>query len=291
MSNNGLPVITLKKLSHTYLTGTSLEVRSLHEVDLEVCLGETVGIIGPSGSGKSTLLYHLNGLFRPQSGEVIIFNVPLSDPEADFKDIRRRVGLVFQNPEKQLFERYVGDDIAFGPRNLQLSTIEVREKVREAMNLVGLPFSFKDRLITRLSVGEKRRVAIAGVLAMDPEVLVLDEPVASLDPEGRQDLFHIIDLWRSKKNRAVVIVSHHMEDIVELSDRIYVMTEGEILISGTPERVFSHSGLLMEHGLTLPVTVQLIHRLRAHGYDFRSSFFSMDDFVKEIEVLSNVKKG
>jgi energy-coupling factor transport system ATP-binding protein len=281
------PVIEIRKLSHTYLSGTPHEVRSLRDIDLEVTRGETVGIIGPSGSGKSTLLFHLNGLFRPQSGEVQVLGVSLSDPDADLGDIRKRVGMVFQNPENQLFERYAGDDAAFGPRNLKLSATEVRERVRNAMSMVGLPFSFKDRLITRLSAGEKRRLAIAGILAMDPEVLVLDEPTASLDPEGRRELFNIIDLWRSERGRAVVIVSHHMEDIIELSDRIYVLSDGRIVMSGTTREIFSSSNKLEEIGLTLPAGIQLMNKLRERGYRFSSSFFSTDDFIREIEAMLN----
>ena len=279
------PVIEVKGLMHSYLPGTPLETVSLYGVDLEVREGETVGIIGPSGSGKSTLLYHLNMLMRPQKGDVRVFGRSLNDPAVDAGEIRRRVGFVFQNPENQLFERYAGDDVAFGPRNLGLSPSEVRQRVRRALEMVGFPFLFKDRLVSSLSTGEKRRVAIAGVLAMDPEVLVLDEPSASLDPSAKNDFFKIIERWKKVPGRAVVMVSHSMEDVAELSDRIYVLVKGEVVLNGTAREVFSHPDILTRHGLTLPIPALVIERLKAEGLPVRSGAFTVEEAIKAIEEI------
>lgn len=283
-------VVEVRGLSHTYLAGTPLETKALYEVYLEVREGETVGIIGPSGSGKSTLLYHLNGLFRPQQGEVRLFGLSMKDPGIAMKEIRKRVGFVFQNPENQLFERYAGDDVAFGPRNLGLSLSEVRERVRIAMEMVGLPFSYKDRLVAGLSTGEKRRIAIAGVLAMDPEMLVLDEPTASLDPAVKRDLFGIIDRWKKGHSRSAVIVSHSMEDIVELSDRIYVLARGTVLLSGLPKQVFAHPDILIECGLALPIPALVLQKLRREGFPVRTGIFTEEACAREIEVLFDAKE-
>ncbi len=265
MSKEKDALLALSGVSHTYLPGTSFERRSLDGVDLTVFEGETVGIIGPSGSGKSTLLFHCNGLLRPQRGDVRAFGIMLRDPGTDLQRIRQRVGCVFQNPENQLFERYAGDDVAFGPRNMGLSPEEVRERVRRALELVGYSFSFKDRLTSRLSLGEKRRVAIAGVLAMDPEVLLLDEPTAGLDPAAKRDLFEIIDRFKKRGRRAVLMVSHSMEEIVEHSDRIYVLVKGRVVRQGTVRRIFSRQDFLVENGLSLPVSAQTILRLQERG--------------------------
>jgi energy-coupling factor transporter ATPase len=277
------PVIEVKELWHCYLSGTPLETVSLRGVDLEVREGETVGIIGPSGSGKSTLLYHLNGLMRPQQGDVRVFGKSLKDPAADAGEVKRRVGFLFQNPENQLFERYAGDDVAFGPRNLGLTPSEVRQRVRSSLDMVGFPFLFKDRLVSGLSTGEKRRIAIAGVLAMDPEALVLDEPTASLDPSAKKDLFSIIENWKKTPGRAVVMVSHSMEDIAELSDRIYVLARGKVVLYGTARKVFSHPDILTRHGLTLPIPALVIERLKAEGLPVRSGAFTVEEAVREIE--------
>lgn len=290
MALSNIPIIDVRGLSHTYLPGTQLEVRSLTNVDFQLYRGETVGIIGPTGSGKSTLLQHLNGLMRPQEGEVLIMGLSLSDPSTNIRTIRQRIGLVFQNPEDQLFERYAGDDVAFGPRNLQLSHEEVRKRVRDAMAMVGLPFAYKDRLIAQLSVGEKRRLAIAGVLAMDPEVLVLDEPAASLDPAGRRELFNIIAQWQAIKGRAAVIVSHNMEDIVELCSRLYVLVEGKILLQGSVKEVFSHSPILVKNGLSIPVPAMVMHELLKNGYNVSPNALTIEEAAKEIEGLFDVQK-
>ncbi|MBM4432147.1 MAG: energy-coupling factor transporter ATPase, partial [Chloroflexi bacterium] len=259
-------LIRVMGLCHTYLRGTPLETPALHGIDLLVAPGEVIGIVGPTGSGKSTLLQHLNGLLRPQGGEVFVNGVRLSDPQADVRSVRQQVGLLFQSPEDQLFERFAGDDVAFGPRNLGLSADAVRERVRQAMEMVGLPFEYKDRLSTELSQGERRRLALAGVLALQPRVLVLDEPTAGLDPQGRQDLLRFLSVWCQSPGKAIVLATHNMEDIAELCTRVYVLREGRVILHGPSREVFGQCELLRQMGLAIPVAAEAMCRLRQRGY-------------------------
>lgn len=282
------PLIQVRGLSHAYLLGTPLEVQSLHGVDLHVQAGETVGIIGPTGSGKSTLLQHLNGLLRPQHGQVHVNGVSLSDPAVDIRAIRQRVGLLFQNPEDQLFERYAGDDVAFGPRNLGLPADEVRERVRQAMESLGLPFAYKDRLTTELSQGQRRRLAMAGVLALQPQVLVLDEPTSGLDPQGRRELLHTLCQWRAENSRAIVLATHNMEDVVELATRIYVLVRGRIVSLGSPHEVFSFPNLLMQHGLDVPSATKTMLMLHQRGYPVSTDVLSNEEAARQVEALFDV---
>ena len=276
------PVIEVCELSHSYFTGTPLEVASLREVDLVVNRDENVGIIGPTGSGKSTLLSHLNGLIRPQKGDVRVFGESLADSRTDVKNIRKRIGMLFQNPEQQLFERYAGDDVAFGPKNFDIAGEELRIAVKRAMELVGLPFSYKDRLTTDLSLGEKRRLALAGVFALDPEILVLDEPTASLDPEGRRQVLEVLKQWRKRAGRSIVVVSHNMEDIVELSDRTYILTNGSVEYSGMTEELFANPELLIDQGLGLTVPQQVIQGLLHCGMHINKGMMSALELAEEI---------
>jgi len=280
-----VPVIEVKNLSHTYLPGTPLEVVSLKNVNLQLFKNETVGIIGPAGSGKSTLLHHLNGLLRPMHGDVQIKGISVSGWSGDIRVMRQKIGLVFQNPENQLFKQYAGDDVAFGPRNMNLSQKEVRKRVRNAMKLVGLPFSYKDRLTAGLSLGEKRRLALAGVLAMEPQVLVLDEPTASLDPEGRRELLGILSGWRSEGEKAIVIASHNMEDIVDLSSRVYVLVSGKILLHGATREVFSHYDLLVQNSLSVPAAAEVVLKLARRGYSVSTDVLNIEEAAREIKGL------
>jgi energy-coupling factor transport system ATP-binding protein len=281
-------MIEVRDLHYTYLQGTPHEVAALQGVDLTVEQGDTVGLIGPTGSGKSTLLQHLNGLLRPQAGEVRIDGHDTRDPRADLRTIRRQVGLVFQNPEDQLFERYAGDDVAFGPRNLGLSPSEIRQRVRWAMEAVGLDFEgFKDRLTMSLSEGERRRLALAGVLALKPEVLVLDEPTAGLDPKGRKDLLKWLMRWRGEQEGTIVLASHNMEDLAQLADRVYVLVEGRMVLSGSPREVFSQSEVLTRHGLGTPLAVTVMHALRARGLPVRADAITIAEAAAEVEALLN----
>ena len=231
------PVITVQGLQHAYLKGTPLEAPSLHGVEMEVARGSITGLIGPTGSGKSTLMQHLNGLIRPQTGKVLVDGDDWADPELDVRRARQKVALLFQQPEDQLFERYVGDDVAFGPRQLKLDPPEVRRRVKEAMDAVGLPFeSFKDRLTQTLSGGEQRRAALAGLLAMQPLVLVADEPTAGLDPRGRAE---VLAIFRGINQNGVTIIfgSHRMEDVLALCERVLALHEGRVVRSGPVRQV------------------------------------------------------
>lgn len=247
------PVIRAESLTHFYMRGTPLEVKAIDGVNLDVRRGEVLGIIGHTGSGKSTVIQHFNALMRPHGGRVVVFEQDLSDPELDVLAIRRRVGLLFQSPEAQLFEQYVGDDVAYGPRNLKLSKEEVRERVRRALDSVGLPFEeFKDRITFGLSGGQMRRVALAGVLALEPDVLVLDEPTAGLDPRGREQLWQVILALRAERNITLVVISHNMEELARVCDRLVVMAEGRTVMAGTPREIFADAARLRELGLGVP---------------------------------------
>lgn len=290
MKDKARPIILVKNLYHRYLPGTPLEVISLRDVNLKAYTNEVVGLIGPAGSGKSTLLQHLNGLLRPMEGEVLVDGFSLSEGSTDIQKIRKKIGLVFQNPEDQLFERYAGDDVAFGPRNMKLPHDEVRKKVYDAMEMVGLPFEYKDRLVQGMSQGERRRLALAGVLAMEPQVLVLDEPAANLDPEGRGELLKILKNWRSTGERSIVIASHNMDDIAELSDRVYVLSEGRIILEGYTKEVFSHYDLLINNGLSIPIPTEFAHKLRKIGYNVSPYVLTINEAVEEIKDLLYDKK-
>ncbi len=243
------------------MRGTPLEVQAISDIDLTVERGEILGVLGHTGSGKSTAIQHLNGLLRPHGGTVTVLGQDMADPKLDVRAIRRRVGLVFQMPEAQLFEQYVGDDIAYGPRKLNLGREEVRARVRRAMEAVGLGFEeFKDRLTFRLSGGQMRRVALAGVLALEPEVLVLDEPTAGLDPQARRQLMEHILALRSR-GITLVIISHNMEEMAEICDRLVVIAGGRTVMQGTPAEVFSRIQELRELGLDAPDVTQVVAEL------------------------------
>jgi energy-coupling factor transport system ATP-binding protein len=250
------------------MRGTPLAVQALFDVNLRIERGEVVGIIGHTGSGKSTVVQHLNGLLRPHGGRVTVLGQELGDPKADanaVRVVRRRVGLVFQFAEAQLFEQYVGDDVAFGPRKLGLGREEVRARVRNAMEQVGLGFEeFKDRLTFTLSGGQMRRVALAGVLALEPEVLVLDEPTAGLDPQGRRQLLeHILAL--QGQGITLVIISHNMDELAEICDRLVVIAGGKTVMEGTPGEVFARAADLKTIGLDVPETTEIANALAAAG--------------------------
>lgn len=281
------PLIAVRDLVHDYMRDTPMEVRALHGIDMEVRPREIVGVIGHTGSGKSTLLQHLNALMRPQSGEVLILGHSARDPSVDVRALRQAVGLVFQFAEAQLFERYVGDDIAYGPRNLGLNREAVRARVQRAMERVDLGFeAFKDRMTFDLSGGEMRRVALAGVLALEPAVLVLDEPTAGLDPQGRAQLMRQILALRGangeedpvgneemkrqagkrdedEASMALVLVSHNMDELAAVCDRLYVIAEGRTVLHGTPRQVFAQGDRLRALGLDVPTATAIFEALCA----------------------------
>lgn len=264
-----VPLIELQSLEHSYLRGTPLEMVALRGVSMRVLRGEALGIVGRSGSGKSTVVQHMNGLLRPvQRGQATVYGQDMADPQVDIATIRRKVGLVFQHPEDQLFERLVGDDIAFGPFRMGLSLDEARERVRWAMDAVGLDFGrFKDRFTFSLSGGEMRKVAIAGVLALRPEVLVLDESTSGLDPRGRRELLSLIRRWKEKEGLTIVFVSTNMEDMAALVDRVCVLHEGRNVLEGDVREVFSRPAELERYGLNAPQITEILVALAERGLD------------------------
>ena len=258
-------IIEVRGLAHDYMRDTPLAVTGISNISLDVRRGEVVGLIGHTGCGKSTAIQHLNGLYRPQRGTVRVLGQDLADPKVDVRALRRRVGLLFQSPEAQLFEQYVGDDVAYGPRNLKLSREEVRARVRRAMEAVGLGFEeFKDRITFGLSGGQMRRVALAGVLALEPEVLVLDEPTAGLDPHGRRQLYDTL-LALHAAGLTLVIVSHNMEELAQVCHRLFVINHGQTVMSGTPAEVFAHAPELRRLGLGVPAVTAAVDDLRQAG--------------------------
>ncbi len=264
-AHDSAPQIVVEHLVHDYMRDTPLEVRALHDVNLAVYPAEIVGLLGHSGSGKSTVVQHLNGLLRSHGGRVTVLGQDLAAPKVDLRAIRRQVGLVFQFPEAQLFERFVGDDIAFGPRNLDLSREEIRERVRRAMTAVGLDFdAFKDRQTFTLSGGQRRRVALAGVLALEPRILVLDEPTAGLDPAARRQLLDYI-LALHAQGVTLVLISHNMEELAAICHRLVVLADGRTVMEGPPAAIFAQGTRLRELGLDVPITTALMARLAAAG--------------------------
>lgn len=287
--NNREPIIQVNDLHHTYLRETPLEVTALHGVNMEIYAGEAVGIIGRTGAGKSTVVQHFNGLIRPrQPGRVIVYGHDMSDPNVDVRAIRQKVGLVFQYPEQQLFERLVGDDIAFGPRKLGLPFEEIRERVREAMEMVGLGFEeFKDRFTFSLSGGEMRKAAIAGVLALRPQVLILDESTSGVDPRGRKDLLSRIDYLHRHHGLTVIFVSPNMEDMAGLVERIYVMDGGRTVMSGSTREIFSQPEKLAEYGLGVPQVTEVMHELKARGEEVDTTVLTVAEAEEEIWKILN----
>ena len=258
--------ITLKNVSYCYNQGTAMEAHALKNINLEIPDGQFIGLIGHTGSGKSTLIQHLNGLIRATSGEIWYGDQNIYAEDFRMKELRSRVGLVFQYPEHQLFEVDVFTDVCFGPKNLGLDPEEVKRRAEESLRLVGLHESYYEKSPFELSGGEKRRVAIAGVLAMQPEVLILDEPTAGLDPKGRDDILDQVAYLQKERQITVVLVSHSMEDVAKYVDRIIVMNHGEAAFDGTVREVFSHYKELEAIGLAAPQVTYLMHALKEKGF-------------------------
>lgn len=270
------PIIQTEKLNHLYSPGTPFQHAALVDVDFCAYPGELLGIIGHTGSGKSTLIQHLNGLLKPTSGKVLVEGKDIWENKAATRQARFRVGLVFQYPEYQLFEETCYKDIAFGPRNMGLDEKEIDRRVREAAAFVGLPASILEQSPFELSGGQKRRVAIAGVIAMEPAVLILDEPTAGLDPAGVEQIMgNILDYHRAK-DAAIIVISHSMEEMARRADRLVVINDGRIPLEGTPREVFAHREELEAMGLGVPAMTALFHRLRAMGVDIDPSVFTVE---------------
>ena len=275
--------ISVKNLTYVYNPGMPGETVALSGVSFDVADGTVLGIIGHTGSGKSTLLQHLNGLIRPTSGEVYISGQCITDGTAKMTEIRRRVGLVFQYPEYQLFEETVARDVAFGPRNLGVSEAEAERRGRKAVELVGLDYDeIKDVSPFDLSGGMKRRVAIAGVIAMEPEILILDEPTAGLDPAAHRDILSMIRKIHDGMNIILIFVSHNMADIAEMADRVIVMSGGQIALDGTTREVFSHSDELAEMGLSVPPAREICMAIKAKVPYLESNALTIDEAAEDI---------
>ena len=301
--------IRVSNLTHIYSEGLPHQAVALEVVSFNIADGEFVGIIGHTGSGKSTLLQHLNGLLKPKSGTIEVGGTDITAPGVLLRDIRRKVGLVFQYPEYQLFEETLEKDVAFGPGNLGLPEEEIHERVKKALNIVGLDYeTFKNRSPFELSGGQKRRAAIAGVIAMEPEVLILDEPTAGLDPRAHKDILNMIcDIHESTGN-ITILVSHNMGDIAGLADRVFVMEKGRLSFSGTPKEVFAQRERLNAMGLALPPTADFLERVqlkvgvKAQGQvgiesklNFNTNLFTLDEaeleLLKLLDINSPADKG
>ena len=268
------PILKTEGLTHRYSVGTPFEHTAIDAIDLEIPKGQFVGLIGHTGSGKSTFIQHLNGLLRPTAGTVYYEGKNIFASKVATRDVRFQVGLVFQYPEYQLFEETVYQDIAFGPKNQKLKPDEVDRRVREAASFVGIGEELFDKSPLELSGGQKRRVAIAGVIAMRPGVLVLDEPTAGLDPEARESLFKNIEEYRRATGSTVVLVTHSMDDVARIADRLVVMNRGKVVMDGTPQEVFSRPEELLEIGLTVPAATLIAMELRKRGIDIPDAIYT-----------------
>ncbi len=278
------PILEIKNLNHIYSAGTPFEHVALHDVSFAVERGEFIGIIGHTGSGKSTLMQHLNGLLKPTSGQILLDGKDIWSDKKLTRQSRFRVGLVFQYPEYQLFEETVYKDIAFGPKNMGLSSEEVDRRVREAAGFVGLTEAQLEVSPFDLSGGQKRRVAIAGVIAMEPEVLILDEPTAGLDPEGREGVLQNIESYRKAKNATIMMVSHSMNDVARLADRLLVMCDAHLAMDGKPGDVFEHAQELLEMGLDIPEITRVFLKLQQLGLPVKQ-VYTVDQAVAELKRL------
>lgn len=275
--------IKIENLTYVYMPKTPFEKKALDNVSLEIEDGEFLAVIGHTGSGKSTLIQHLNGLLKPASGKIYVDGTDITDKDTKLVDIRKKVGLVFQYPEYQLFEETIAKDIAYGPTNLGLNEDEILRRVKKSMEMVGLDYDeYKDISPFELSGGQKRRVAIAGVIAMEPNVLILDEPTAGLDPAGRDDILEQIKFLHEKYNMTIILVSHSMEDVGKLAEKIIVMNDGHIEIQGKPKEVFREIDTLERIGLAVPQVTYLMRELKRKGFNVSEDIFTVEKAKSEL---------
>lgn len=279
--------IKIKKLNYIYGKGTPFEKHALKDISLEIENGQFIGLIGHTGSGKSTLIQHINRLIKPTSGEIYIDSANINDEKTNIKEIRQKVGLVFQYPEHQLFEMTIYKDVAFGPTNMGLNKDEIQKRVEKAIEIVGLDEEIYEYSPFELSGGQKRRVAIAGVLAMEPKILILDEPTAGLDPRGRDSILDEIEKLHKQLGITVILVSHSMEEIARYVDRIIVMDKGSIKLDGTSKEIFKQIDKLEEIGLAAPKVTYLMKALREKGFDVSDEVTTVEEAYREI---SNILK-
>lgn len=283
--------IKIENLTHVYMANGPFEKKALDNVNLDIKDGEFIALIGHTGSGKSTLIQHMNGLLEATSGKIMVDGEDITQKGVKLSDVRKKVGLVFQYPEYQLFEETIAKDIAYGPTNLGLDEEEIDKRVRKSMEMVGLDYEvYKDKSPFDLSGGQKRRVAIAGVIAMEPKTLILDEPTAGLDPKGRDDILEQIQLLHSKYNMTIILVSHSMEDVAKIAQRVIVMNKGKVALEGTPAEVFKHVKELEEIGLGVPQVTYLMMKLREKGYKVSDEVYTIEQCKKELMKLFGKKE-
>ena len=284
-----MSILEIKNVSYKYGVGTPFEIAALDNINFSVEKGELLAIIGHTGSGKSTLIQHFNALLKPSDGKILLNGKDINESRESTHQARFRVGLCFQYPEYQLFESTVYKDIAFGPTNMGLDKTEIDRRVRKAAEFVGLKESMFEKSPFDLSGGEKRRVAIAGVMAMEPEVLIMDEPAAGLDPRGRRTIFNLIKNYREKTGSTVIIVSHSMEDVAALAERILVLNHGKVALCGSVDEVFTHDEELKNMGLNVPQITRIFSELSRYGFNLNRATYTVEDAAKEI--LDYLHKG
>lgn len=276
-------LVEINNLNFTYNPHTPFEKKALDNININIDKGDFIGLIGHTGSGKSTLVQHLNGLMKPTTGKIIVDGIDITEKKADLKSIRQKVGLVFQYPEHQLFEETIYKDIAFGPKNLGLKDDELEKRVKESMELVGLDYeTLKDRSPFELSGGQKRRVAIAGVIAMKPKILILDEPTAGLDPSGRDEILDEIKKLYLREGITIILVSHSMEDVAKITNRILVMHKGKMIIDDNTREVFKRAVELEEIGLGIPQITSFMRKFKSKGFDVRDDVLTVEEAKEEI---------
>lgn len=288
-----MSLIEIKNLTHIYSEGLPFEKRAIDDINLKIEENEFIGLIGHTGSGKSTFIQHLNGLLKPSSGEIILDGMKVSKSSSNLTELRKKIGLVFQYPEYQLFEETIERDIAFGPGNLDLSEEEVLNRVKSSMDSVGLDYeTYKDKSPFELSGGLKRRVAIAGVLAMEPKVLILDEPTAGLDPRGRDEILSEIKNIHEKRKITVILVSHSMEDVARIAERIIVMDKGKVFLDSNPREIFRNEDKLLSVGLGIPQITSLMRALKKKGLDINEDSITVEEakesLIKYLRGVSHV---
>lgn len=283
-----MAILEVRNLTHTYGGNTPFINDAVRDVSFTIDEGEIVGIIGHTGSGKSTLVQHLNGLLKPTNGEIFIEQENIWQRPKEIKKVRSKVGLVFQYPEYQLFEETVYADIGFGPKNMGLSGEELDKRIRETCKIIGVKDEYLEKSPFDLSGGEKRRVAIAGVMAMNPKIIVFDEPTAGLDPKGREDIIEVINNYRKATNATVIIISHSMEDMAQITDKLLVMNKGGLAMCDTTENVFKQGDALRKIGLNVPIVTRVFDELRKMGYNLPCDVFTVE---KAVEVLKEMKAG
>lgn len=279
-----MSLIEINNLMHIYSPGLPFEKKAVDDISLKIEENEFIGLIGHTGSGKSTFIQHLNGLLKPSSGEIIIDGTKVDKSGSNLTDLRKKVGLVFQYPEYQLFEETIERDIAFGPRNLDISEEEVQERVKASMESVGLDYkTYKDKSPFELSGGLKRRVAIAGVLAMEPKVLILDEPTAGLDPRGRDEILSEIKNIHENRKMTVILVSHSMEDVAKIAERIIVFDKGKVFLDGEPREIFRNEDKLLGVGLGIPQITSLMRTLKKRGLDINEDAITVEEAKESLK--------